>query len=80
MGNSDELNELQVDDGRKDTIVVNEDMVESVWWYSVVAVDLAGGYWWACGIVGGSSRVGGRRWLGLSSCLRWGLLGLWCSV
>ena len=40
VDDNDELNELNVDNWCKDSIVVNVDMVESVWWYTVETIDL----------------------------------------
>ena len=41
VDDSDELDELSVDDRCEDSVVIDMDMVKTVWWYSIVAVDLA---------------------------------------
>ena len=52
VDNSHELYELQVDDRCKDSVVVDKDVVEPIWWDSVSTVDLARRYWWSNGVVG----------------------------
>ena len=40
VDNSDELNELNVDNRCQNAIVVDVDLVEAVWWYTVETIDL----------------------------------------